>query len=69
MAVWNAPAFWAPAGPELVNFDRRPDGADAPAAAEREPAVKKLRTQLPDLRSISTNAWGHRSGSWRSAVF
>jgi len=45
-----ARAFWAPAGIELPNFDKRAIGADRAAALDHEAAVSTLKTRVPGLQ-------------------
>lgn len=45
--VW---AFRVPTGPELPNFDRRPDAAEAALTGSRGAAMATLRARVPDAR-------------------
>src|ERR1043165_4442938 len=50
LTALSAHAFWAPAGIELPNFDKRAVGADHVAASDREAAVSTLKAQVPGLQ-------------------
>src|ERR1043166_7080422 len=50
LVATSAGAFWAPAGTELPNFDKRPVGADQAAAAAHVAAVETLKARVPGLQ-------------------
>src|SRR5689334_16236186 len=49
ISISTAQAFWAPAGPEIPNFDARPLGAGQPAKPQQA-AVTALQAQVPDFQ-------------------